>query len=95
MTYVSLFLLTHILVLLLVIYFRQKQLVATNNPELIKCMLQAQFKDNRQELATALRQNREELSAGIDRLTLKLEEKLTLISDGLNKNAKDNREELT
>jgi DNA recombination protein RmuC len=54
-----------------------------------------QFKDNRQELATALRQNREELSAGIDRLTLKLEEKLTLISGGLNKNAKDNRDELT
>ena len=54
-----------------------------------------QFKDNRKELALALRQNREELSAGIDRLTVKLEEKLTLISDGLNKNAKDNREELT
>jgi DNA recombination protein RmuC len=54
-----------------------------------------QFKDNRAELATSLRQNREELSAGIDRLTLKLEEKLTLISDGLNKNAKDNRDELT
>ena len=95
MTYVSLFLLTHILVLLLVIYFRQKQLVATNNPELIKSMLQAQFKDNRKELSDALRQNREELSAGLDRLTLKLEEKLTLISDGLNKNAKDNRDELT
>jgi DNA recombination protein RmuC len=43
----------------------------------------------------ALRQNREELSAGIDRLTVKLEEKLTLISEGLNKNAKDNRDELT
>jgi DNA recombination protein RmuC len=54
-----------------------------------------QFKDTRQELAASLRQNREELSAGIDRLTLKLEEKLTLISEGLNKNAKDNRDELT
>jgi DNA recombination protein RmuC len=54
-----------------------------------------QFKDTRKELAMALRQNREELSAGIDRLTVKLEEKLTLISDGLNKNAKDNRDELT
>jgi DNA recombination protein RmuC len=54
-----------------------------------------QFKDNRKELALALRQNREELSAGIDRLTVKLEEKLTLISDGLNKNAKYNRDELT
>jgi DNA recombination protein RmuC len=54
-----------------------------------------QFKDNRKELAMALRQNREELSAGIDRLTVKLEEKLTLISEGLNKNAKDNRDELT
>lgn len=54
-----------------------------------------QFKDNRKELSATLRQNREELSAGLDRLTLKLEEKLTLISDGLNKNAKDNRDELT
>ena len=95
MTYASLILLVLVLILLLAIYFRLNKVVATDNQELIKTMLSAQFKDNRQELSEALRHNREELTAGLDRLTLKLEEKLTLITEGLNKNAKDNRDELT
>jgi len=84
-----------LLLFLFVINNKLNALSSNNNEQLVKEMLGAQFKDNREELATALRQNREELTAGLDRLTLKLEEKLTLISEGLNKNAKDNRDELT
>ncbi|MFM6946197.1 MAG: DNA recombination protein RmuC [Flavobacteriales bacterium] len=83
------------LVLLLLIFNKLNAQQSNNTEQLIKEMLAAQFKDNRQELSEALRQNRDELTLGLDRLTQKLEEKLTLISEGLNKNAKENRDELS
>jgi len=83
------------LLLLLVVFSKLNAQQNNNTEQLIKEMLGAQFKENRQELSESLRQNRDELNQGLDRLTLKLEEKLTLITEGLNKNAKDNRDELS
>lgn len=95
MLYVPIALLVVVLFLLVLVYLKLGKQPTDNNEQLIKEMLRLQFTENRQELSDALRQNREELTAGLDRLTLKLEEKLTLITEGLNKSAKDNRDELS
>lgn len=95
MLYVPIILLVVVLFLLVLVYLKLGKQPTDNNEQLIKEMLRLQFTENRQELSDALRQNREELTAGLDRLTLKLEEKLTLITEGLNKSAKDNRDELS
>ena len=60
----------------------------------IRQLIQTELKENRIELSAALKENREELSNGISQLTVRLEEKLNLISEGLNKNAKENRQEM-
>lgn len=83
------------LLLLLVLLFRSVKSSPEATIESVRTILQTELKANREELAVALKENREELSNGLDKLTSKLEEKLLLISDGLNKNAKENREELT
>jgi DNA recombination protein RmuC len=57
-------------------------------------LLRYELKENRTELSAALKENREELAFGLDNLTHRLEEKLTQISAGVNKNAKESREEL-
>jgi len=95
MNYLIIGLLGLALLMLLLLYVKLQKSNLQQDEEQIKTLLGAQFKENRQELSDALRQNREELTAGLDRLTQRLEEKLTLISEGLNKNAKENRDELT
>jgi DNA recombination protein RmuC len=60
----------------------------------IRQLIQTELKENRIELSAALKENREELSNGISQLTVRLEEKLNLISEGLNKNSKENRQEM-
>lgn len=62
--------------------------------ESIRQLIQTELKENRIELSAALKENREELSNGISQLTIRLEEKLNMISEGLNKNAKENRAEM-
>ena len=57
-------------------------------------LLSKELKENRIELTSSLKDNREEMSKGIDSLTLKLEEKLTLIAEALKSNAKEDREQL-
>ena len=63
--------------------------------EIMRQLIQSELKENRIELSAALKENREELSNGISQLTIRLEEKLNLISEGLNKNAKENRDEMS
>lgn len=57
-------------------------------------LLSKELKENRIELTSSLKDNREEMSKGIDALTSKLEEKLTLIAEALKSNAKEDREQL-
>ena len=47
------------------------------------------------ELTSSLRDNREEMSKGIDNLTSKLEEKLSTIAETIKSNAKEDREQLS
>ena len=74
--YLTLGLLALVLILLIAIYNKVSAQSRTNTEQLIKDMLGAQFKENREELASALRQNREELSKNVkdnrDELTLAL-----------------------
>jgi DNA recombination protein RmuC len=58
-------------------------------------LLQKELKDSRLELQTALKDNREELSNGLEKLTLRLEQKLNIINETFTNAAKDNRKELT
>ncbi len=95
MEYLIIALLGALILVVIAVYLKINQATKQEDGEQIKNLLGVQFKDNRQELADALKQNREELTASLDRLTLRLEEKLHLISEGMNKNAKENREELT
>ena len=57
-------------------------------------LLSKELKENRIELTSSLKDNREEMAKGIDALTSKLEEKLTLIAEALKSNAKEDREQL-
>ncbi len=63
--------------------------------EAVRSLLQKELKENRIELSSALKDNREELSNGLDKLSKKLEDRLVQISEGVNRNSKENREELT
>ncbi len=80
---------------ILVILLLRKNLSNTETiTKATELILQKELKENRAELALALRENREELANNLDRLSRKMEEKLALISDGLTQNAKENRAEL-
>ena len=57
--------------------------------------IQKNFKENRDELASSLRANREEIGNTIGNLTEKIENKLLLMNDSLNKSSRDNRDEMT
>jgi len=83
------------LILLAILLFKKKENSVNPVIEAVQQLLQRELKDNRSELSVSLKENREELSNGLDKLTKKLEEKLTAISDGLSKSSKENREELT
>lgn len=81
--------------LLVIIIFKP---AANNNNEMLDrltSMVQGEIAENRAEFSLGLKQNREELLGGIDRLTIKLEEKLNTINEGLHKNAREDREELS
>jgi DNA recombination protein RmuC len=86
-----------LILILLAVVFLLFQNSRKNTDSLIAAMrdlLRYELKENRSELSAALKENREELAFGLDNLTHRLEEKLTQISDGVNKNAKESREEL-
>jgi DNA recombination protein RmuC len=89
------------LVLLFILFSRKGQnstqeafdkLIDSN--KLLKEDLLREFKTNRDEHSENARANRDELTAGLDKLTEKLEAKLLAINEDQNKNAKENREEL-
>lgn len=61
----------------------------------VRRLLQQELRENRMELLSSLKSNREELGKGLDRLTSKLEDRLFAINSDFNKNAKENRDELT
>jgi len=81
--------------ILIVLVFKSKNQEKDKVIETMRQLIQSELKENRLELSAALKENREELSNGITQLTKRLEEKLNLISEGLNKNAKENRQEMS
>lgn len=83
------------LVLLIILLSKATRADVKPITDSIQLLLQRELRDNRTELAVALKQNREELSNGLNTLTQKLDEKLTQIIHHFNLNAKDNRDELT
>lgn len=95
MDIVIILLLVVVVGLLVVILTKKDKKDDTVLVDAVRELLQFQLKENRSELSAALKENREELSSGLDKLTVKLEDKLSVITEGLNKNAKDNRDELT
>ncbi|MCC6817718.1 MAG: DNA recombination protein RmuC [Bacteroidia bacterium] len=95
MNIVLIVLLSIALILLVLILLKSMKSDASIVIDATRNLLQSELQNNRNELASALKDNRNELSLGIDRLTLKLEEKLNLIAEGLNKNALENRSELS
>ena len=84
----------NLLVLVYLVFVSNKNKIA-QVIEPIRTLIQGELKENRSELSISLKQNREELTNGLDRLTQKLENKLLLISEGMNSHAKENRLELT
>ncbi len=84
----------NLLVLVYLVFVSNKNKIA-QVIEPIRTLIQGELKENRSELSVSLKQNREELTNGLDRLTQKLENKLLLISEGMNSHAKENRLELT
>lgn len=73
------------LVLLTILVFRKKENNVNPVVEAVLQLLQRELKDNRSELSIYLKENREEISTGFDKLTQKLEGKLTIINEELNK----------
>jgi DNA recombination protein RmuC len=61
----------------------------------VRQLIREELRDNRSELSTALRQNREELAANLDRLTQKTESRLLQMNEGMDRNARFNRQELS
>jgi DNA recombination protein RmuC len=57
--------------------------------------IQKNFKDNRDELSNSLRANREEIGSTIGNLTEKIENKLLIMNESLNKSSRDDRDEMT
>ncbi len=82
------------LLLLLIVLFRNQGHSADALVEATKNLLQTESKENRMELGHSLKQNREELSEGLDRLSRNLEEKLRTMNEASLQNARENREEL-
>ena len=63
--------------------------------EKVSTLLKSQFKENRDELAKGLRENREELNTSISRFQQSFLESLQKLNEVLNNSAKVNREELS
>jgi DNA recombination protein RmuC len=82
------------LLLLLLVLFKNQGLSTEALVEATKNLLQSESKENRMELGHSLRQNREELAEGLERLSRNLEEKLRALNDASQQNARENREEM-
>ena len=83
------------LILLTILFLRKNTNEVNRIMEALQNLMQRELKENRIELSASLKDNREELSNGLDKLTLKLEEKLNLISEGLSHSGMQNRTELS
>lgn len=70
----------------------------TNNlqeqKDIIENLIRRELSENRSEFSVAFKDNRQELSDKLEKLTEKMENKLQTINDGTIKNAKENRSEL-
>jgi DNA recombination protein RmuC len=95
MDILNLILITFILTLLLFLLVKAQKSHPDRMAEIIRDLLQRELKSNREELSTALRDNRTELSAGLDRMTQRLEDKLSIINEASVKDARANRDELS
>lgn len=83
------------LVLLIILVVRSKQNETYKLTENIRELMREELRDNRSELAASLRQNREELSLNLERLTTTLQERLFKMQEGMDNNARFNRQELS
>jgi DNA recombination protein RmuC len=83
-----------VVVLLFVIVVKLNSSAKLNSIELMRPVLQHELRENRKELSAALKDNREELANGFEKLTHRIDEKLRLINEDLGQNAKENREGL-
>ena len=82
-------------ILLIVIVFKKQLFQSIHVKDSIRELLLIQLKENREELSKSLKENREELSIAIERLTVKLEQRLDQINDRFLDQAKENRTELS
>ena len=62
--------------------------------EILQNSIQNEFIINREEFSKSLKDNRQELTQGLERLTEKMELKLVSLNETLNTTAKENRGEL-
>lgn len=92
---ISLVLLASILLIVVILFFKQFRKNDEETVELIRTLIQHELKENRVELSSALKENRLELAESLEKLTTRLDEKLKAINTDLAANAKLNREELS
>ncbi len=90
----SLTLLVIAIILLIILLVKLNNNARTNSVDSIRPILQHELRENRSELSSALKDNREELANGFEKLTQRIDEKLRLINEDLSQNAKENREGL-
>lgn len=79
-------------ILVIVLFFKMEQSKPQHSE--IRQLVEQELRANRLELNHALKDNREESTASIERLTQKLDQKLTQISQGLGDSSQKSREEL-
>lgn len=58
-------------------------------------IIRQEMKDNRMELMQSLKENREEIANSFDKLTMKLDDKLSQLTESMNSAQKSNRDEMT
>lgn len=91
LTTVLLIVIAVLLIVFLIIILSKR---SSSSIESIRILLQQELKENRTELLSSLKDNREELSNGLEKLSNRIDEKLRLINEDLSSNAKLNRDEL-
>lgn len=90
---IALLLMCVILLIVLILRTGQNKNVDLQNS--IRQVMREELRDNRSELSNALGQNREELSTNLERLTSTLQERLLKMQEGMDTNARFNRQELS
>ncbi|MCA1744518.1 MAG: DNA recombination protein RmuC [Bacteroidales bacterium] len=83
------------LILLILLLLKAQKAHPSRMAQAIRDLLQQELKSNREELSASLRDNRTELAAGLERMTSRLEEKLSTMNEASVKDARSNREELS